>query len=161
MTKLARHFLNLRFAATNHVHLLYLYTCDVTVGKKWYGHCQTSRTVCYATVSYFKFTFGLDFCIVQYVCIECNITETFCLDLIFVSMSIYENKIPCGKNSPIVKTKLVHYDGDYAMECVNHKTVETRLSFAAFSLPLPLCCFHPIQEPGNKATCNCTLKLQK
>ena len=32
-TKLVEHFLNLLFAAINHGRLLYLYTCDVTVGK--------------------------------------------------------------------------------------------------------------------------------
>ena len=32
--------------------------------------------------------------------------------------------------------KIGHYDGDHAMECVNHKTVETRLSFTTSSLPL-------------------------
>ena len=37
--------------------------------------------------------------------------------------------------------KTAHYDDDHAMECVNHKTVETRLSFTTSSLPLTFVTF--------------------
>ena len=52
------------------------------------------------------------------------------------------------------KTKISHYDNDYVMvmKHVNHKTVKAKLLFATFSSPLLLHHFHPIQEPGDKAS---------
>ena len=52
--------------------------------------------------------FGFNFCIVRYACIHYSIArEHFHLDLIFICMSIYENKIHMKKNSPTVCYRLI------------------------------------------------------
>ena len=50
-------------------------------------------------ILHFKFTFGINFRIVWYVHIQYSIVQKLRLDLIFVRMSIYENKIHM-KNQP-------------------------------------------------------------
>ena len=54
-------------------------------------------------ISYFKFMFGSNFCIVWYAHIQYSIAQKFSLDLILVCMSIYENKIHVKKTSPTLR----------------------------------------------------------
>ena len=61
-------------------------------------------------ISYFKFTFGFNFHIVWYACIQYSIAQKFCLDLTFIRMSIYENKShtkkqPYGKMLQCISAK--------------------------------------------------------